>query len=67
MTSDIVGVPEMAERFGVNRSAIYYWIRQDGFPEPVANLRSGRLWSLAAVEAWRSQREPENRPGPKPQ
>jgi hypothetical protein len=64
---ELAGVAEIASAFSVNRSAVYYWTRQPGFPEPVAELSTGRVWVLDAVRVWRSDRDRGGaRPGPKP-
>jgi len=50
---DVVGVPEMAEILGVTRQRVYQLIEAyDDFPDPIAKLAVGRIWSRAAVEEW---------------
>ncbi len=50
---DVVGVPEIAEMLGVSRQRVYQLMETyDDFPDPIATLAVGRIWSRAAVEEW---------------
>jgi prophage regulatory protein len=50
---DVVGVPEIARMLGVSRQRVYQLIdAYEDFPEPVATLAVGRIWSREAVEKW---------------
>jgi predicted DNA-binding transcriptional regulator AlpA len=50
---DVVGVPEIAQILGVTRQRVYQLIEAyDDFPDPIATLAVGRIWSQAAVEEW---------------
>ena len=50
---DVVGVPEIAQILGVSRQRVYQLIdTYEDFPEPVATLAVGRIWSRDAVEEW---------------
>jgi hypothetical protein len=45
----IVGLAEIATRCGVTNSAVCQW---PGMPEPLARLKSGRVWDWRQVEAY---------------
>jgi hypothetical protein len=45
----LVGVSEIEEQFGLNRMQIYRLLRAGDFPEPAAELRTGRIWNEALV------------------
>lgn len=49
---ELVGIAEVAEMLGVSVQRIDQLARADGFPEPVATLKAGRIWERADVEAW---------------
>ena len=50
---DVVGVPEIAQMLGVSRQRVYQLIdAYEDFPQPLATLAVGRIWSRAAVEEW---------------
>lgn len=51
---DLVGTPEIAERFGlVGYRAIHDWLRRyDDFPAPVAVVAGIRVWNWPDVEQW---------------
>gem|GEM_PF-253149 len=49
----IVGVSEIAEFAGVTRQAILNWRQRfEDFPRPLAELKSGPVWSLDSVLEW---------------
>ena len=50
----LVGSAESAERVGAGTSTVLHdWrCRYDDFPEPVAKLKSARVWAWPNVEAW---------------
>jgi predicted DNA-binding transcriptional regulator AlpA len=51
-TSNLVGLAEVAELFGVSkRTASRYAGRRD-FPLPVARLRAGPIWLEEEVRGW---------------
>lgn len=52
-TPTLAGIHELANRFECDRSLIYYWIKQPGFPEPLARLAAGPVYDLESVEGWR--------------
>ena len=63
--SDLVGVPEIADRLGVKRlQVVHNWrYRHPDFPDPVLELRQGLIWYWPDVEDWaaRTGRLPEPR------
>lgn len=53
MSSHLAGLSEIATMLGVTRQRAGQIARDyEDFPEPVAELASGRIWETAAVEAW---------------
>jgi predicted DNA-binding transcriptional regulator AlpA len=50
-----VGIAELEQRLGVDRSTIWRWYRAGKFPAPHF-LGERRAWFLAEVEAWELQR-----------
>jgi hypothetical protein len=51
-TSDVLGLSEIAELFGITeRTALNYAKRPD-FPAPLAQLNRGRVWHREDVTAW---------------
>lgn len=63
MTSHLAGLSEIATMLGVTRQRAGQIARDyEDFPEPVAELASGRIWETAAVEAW-AEAHPVRPPG----
>ena len=63
MTSQLVGLSEIATMLGVSRQRVGQLVRDyEDFPAPVAELASGRIWETAAVEAW-AKAHPVRPPG----
>lgn len=54
---EFVGVHELTTILGVSRQRVDQLAHQDGFPEPVARLKVGRIWRTTDVVAWRSRRD----------
>lgn len=56
--ADLAGVAELADAFGVTKSAVCNWsVKGTGagdFPEPVCTLAMGKIYSLEAVQHWRA-------------
>jgi hypothetical protein len=48
-TPQIVGLAEIASRCKVTNSAVCQWV---GMPEPIARLKSGRVWDWRQVEPY---------------
>lgn len=55
---NLVGLSEIAERFGISRQLALTWARRVDFPAPVAELSVGRVWELSAVLDWAKTWEP---------
>jgi predicted DNA-binding transcriptional regulator AlpA len=47
-----MGVTEMADLLGLSRQRCDQLSRTKGFPDPVAELASGRVWNTEDVERW---------------
>lgn len=53
MPHHLVGSAEIAELIGTSRQYVDRLSREDpAFPEPEVVLKSGRVWSREAIEAW---------------
>jgi hypothetical protein len=60
---DLVGVTDLARRAAVQVDTVHKWRqRHDTFPEPLAELASGPVWSWEAVERWLRIKRPPGRP-----
>lgn len=64
VTGELVGLTEIAERFGVARNSAWRWSRRPDFPEPVARLTAGTVWNAADIDTW--ARETLPLPGTRP-
>jgi predicted DNA-binding transcriptional regulator AlpA len=42
---------------GVNRSTVYRWIKNEGFPKPIKLSPSCSVWSISEVQAWLRSRQ----------
>ena len=62
---DLVGVAEAAEILGVGRQQVHRLSRRNDFPEPLAELKSGKIWRRADVERW-AMEHADRRPGRPP-
>jgi hypothetical protein len=53
-TLPVLGLAEIGEALGISRQRVYAITLQEihHFPEPLAWLRSGRVWSRDAVYEW---------------
>lgn len=60
------GLSEIGELLGVSRQRAYTLAKRADFPAPVATSRAGRTWDLAAVEAWETTWDRENKGGRPP-
>lgn len=50
---ELVGVAEIASRLGVSRQVVANWrTRKPTFPKPVADLKSGPVWSKDVILEW---------------
>ncbi|MGH7693090.1 MAG: DNA-binding protein [Candidatus Dormibacteria bacterium] len=62
----VVGISEVGTILGVSRQrAAQIAAEHSDFPQPIAQLRSGRVWDEAAVRAWVAD-HPDRRPGRPP-
>lgn len=53
MSSDLLGIGEIAELAGVSKQAVSNWrARYDHFPRPAQTLQSGPVWQREKVDAW---------------
>lgn len=51
----LLGLAEVADLLGVTKQNVANWrARREDFPPPMANLKSGPVWSLDAIQAWAS-------------
>jgi chromosome partitioning protein len=56
MADDLLGVAEVAVLLGVTRQTVSNWrARQEGFPSPTAELRSGPIWTRSAIVSWAAE------------
>lgn len=53
--SPIVGLAELAAMLGVSSQRADQITAKRGFPKPYAELASGRVWRLTAVEKWAAE------------
>lgn len=48
---------QLAQRFGVHRTTLWAWVRDNGFPPPVRLSEHCTRWRLADVEEFERRRE----------
>lgn len=61
---ELVGVAEAAAILAWDKRRVATYVKRGSFPEPVASLASGRVWSRQAIEAFRDAfRERQKRRG----
>lgn len=54
LASDLVGITEIANHFGVKCNVVGNWVnRYESFPKPVTTLAVGKVWRLSEIAAWR--------------
>ena len=53
---ELVGLAEIADMAGTTRQRVFQMTANRGFPFPVMELRSGRLWNKAAIESYLGNR-----------
>ncbi len=67
---ELVGVAEVAELLGVSKTRVHELSDKAAFPEPVARLAAGPVWSRPAVarfiESWNRRPGRPRRPTPVP-
>jgi hypothetical protein len=49
---DLVGVTEIGEMLGVSRQRADQLAGEPGFPDPIGEIRAGRIWNKEDIEAW---------------
>jgi predicted DNA-binding transcriptional regulator AlpA len=52
---ELMGVAEVAELLGVSTQRVDQLARSEAFPTPIGEVRAGRIWDRADVEAWARQ------------
>lgn len=52
MRTRLVGVREIAQLLSISRQRADQLARTKGFPDPIAELASGRIWRRSAVVRW---------------
>lgn len=57
--TDLLGLSEIADLYGVHRNTANNWSRQRDFPLPITQLKMGPVWSREEVVAWKTPREGE--------
>lgn len=50
---------QLAQRFGVHRTTLWAWVRDNGFPSPVRLSEHCTRWRLADVEQFEAERAAE--------
>jgi hypothetical protein len=53
---ELVSAPEAAEILGVSPQRVHELASSPGFPEPMYDLRTGRLWLKSAISAYAKRR-----------
>jgi hypothetical protein len=62
MNQELAGVTEVATTLSVSKQRVTQLAESPGFPPPVAELASGRIWDLRAIRLW-AQANPTRRNG----
>lgn len=63
VAAPVAGIAEIAELLGVSRQRAVQIVRDHAdFPDPLAELASGRIWHRPSVEAWIAA-HPDRKPG----
>lgn len=62
MDYELAGLSEVGEILGVSRQRAAQLADSSGFPEPVADLASGRIWRVPDVQLWSKSRRRGGRP-----
>ncbi len=52
---DLVGVTEIARALGITRQRATKLTKQQGFPEPIAELASGSVWTRSSLDRFREE------------
>lgn len=55
--SELLGLSEVAALLGVSKQVVANWrLRQEDFPAPIAELKSGPVWQLGQITTWAKER-----------
>jgi len=65
-TPDLLGLGEIAERYGIQKNSAWRWTKREDFPEPVMHV-SGRIpvWKATDIERWARKHLPLRQGRPK--
>lgn len=55
----LMGAAEIGDRLRVSRQRVQQIVARADFPKPEHELKMGKVWSTAAVEAWIRKHRPE--------
>ncbi|MDG4831558.1 DNA-binding protein [Solwaraspora sp. WMMD1047] len=58
MVNLVYGHAELGERLRVSRQRLAEITARPDFPEPIDNLKSGRVWLKADIERWIKKHRP---------
>ncbi len=50
--TELLGIAEIVELLGISRQRVHLLVDRADFPKPLAELKSGRVWSRPDVESW---------------
>lgn len=48
----VVAMAELIEMLGLSKSWVVRLVKEPDFPEPMARLRAGQIWSYADIATW---------------
>jgi predicted DNA-binding transcriptional regulator AlpA len=48
----VVAMAELIEMLGLSKSWVVRLVKEPDFPEPMARLRAGQIWSYDDIEEW---------------
>jgi predicted DNA-binding transcriptional regulator AlpA len=48
----VVAMAELIDMLGLSKSWVVRLVKEPDFPEPLARLRAGQIWSYADIAAW---------------
>lgn len=51
----LAGAHEVRELLGVSRQRVYQLAARTDFPDPVATLAQGKIWSIDDIEKWAAE------------
>ena len=56
MSVEVWGVAEIAEHLSVTPSLVHRWIRAGRLPNPLADLKMGKVWDAETIREWNRAR-----------